>query len=279
MPMDSLSCNEKGVFTGAENAEIEWWSYQGARVGFLVGGGEPSVVNALPLEGHRLAAELKPRKRLIFRALERMAVTEPERLHSVLSWTSLVIWMERKIGSVTTLLTSATFPKFPHCTFLTDKSFRHIPPNSIASWDSDYALRENLYHESLHQELSALLLHRDILSEKYSAKTAPKIPIPWRGAAWEPDRAFHAIYVYSGLLPMRMQELSTHKPTSKPFVWTMQALNDGANVLKYLIDKLDGLSNVFTTQGQVVYDAIRTHALKTLADTQGMSLSSKGQGT
>ena len=124
---------------------------------------------------------------LIEEAFEFLDSYFPYAYCKVFDWTSLVIWLELFPYSNTDLITSSTFPHFPHCTFLSDKALRHIPPTSISSVDQVYSLAENIFHEALHQELSSTLVFRDIFAEQYSSSQAKKIKVPWRQQYWEPD--------------------------------------------------------------------------------------------
>ena len=147
----------------------------------------------------------------------------------------------------------------PHCTFVTPKALRHIPPNSVLARDSRYALRENLFHEALHQELAASLLHEDFLAQDYWSSDAQKVPVPWRGGAWEPDRVLHAVYVYLHLLPMRREELR-RASSMEERAWLTQALDGGLGALRYLLTHLGGCKYIFSKAGVSLLEELEIEA-------------------
>src|SRR5262249_44340527 len=134
-----------------------------------------------------------------------------------------------------------------------------IPPNSILLRDSAYALCENLFHESLHQQLAASLLHADLLATNYWSSEAPRLEVPWRGGAWEPDRVLHAIYVYMHLLPMRMEALERGVESDENG-WLNTALREGASALRYLLSHIESCSQVFSERGLHIFETLRREA-------------------
>jgi hypothetical protein len=269
--------DQRIAFTGSAHGFLDFWPRVSAArsVAVFVGAHKLPVVRELPLLFHKATSEGHCKSRHLFGILEDMAREDHERLSNILSWTSLIVWMEkdeRDDSAGDGLLTSSTFPEFPHCTFLTDKCLRHIPPNGVADFDSQYAIWENLYHESLHQQLAALLLHRDILDPSYSANTTVKIPVPWRSAAWEPDRVFHAIYVYSKVAQMRMEKLERLSSRDPEFMWLSDAFHSGVNALCYLVEQMDDRTEIFTDAGRKIYARIRHEAHTRLQQYQSMHL-------
>jgi hypothetical protein len=84
---------------------------------------------------------------------------------------------------------------------VTKKIIRHIPPVRILPVVSFYGIQENLFHEALHQQLTAYIIASDDLLKP--AAPNHKIHIPWRNTEWPLDRALHAAWVYRGLLAFR----------------------------------------------------------------------------
>ncbi|MEZ5421759.1 MAG: HEXXH motif-containing putative peptide modification protein [Pyrinomonadaceae bacterium] len=253
---------EAAPFTGADDAFIDWLFIDEAPLGFYVGKREFPVISDLPLDGHEVSILAEFAKHQVTAAIKLLGEINEEYLSLLRQWTSLIVWLDRKNNFPGTLLTSSTFPNFPHCTFVTHKSMQHIPPNNVLGFASSYALAENLFHEALHQQLAALLLHRDILTPTYSSETTSKIDVPWRGGAWEPDRVFHATYVYSKVLLLRQERFQIDNLNPVERQWLERAIIDGTQALNYLRSALKEYSAIFTPNGSALLDAVLTHAAK-----------------
>ena len=125
---------------------------------------------------------------------------------------------------------------------------RHLPPKHIMPEVNFYGVQENLFHEALHQQLSALIIQQDVLKEAPS--TAPAVHIPWRGVDWPIDRVMHAAWVYFGLQELRLARLK-RQGDSPEFIKALKAATEnGVTVLTYLIDYLIKYSYLFTPIGQ-----------------------------
>lgn len=253
------------AYAGEDRPDLRWSNGRNAdrTVAIVEGEGIGSLTDRLPLDGHRQATNLSEVNDHTIEALERMAALEPERLEAVEDWTSLVVWLEQAPDADVTVLTSSTFPLLPHCTFLTEKARRHIPPNSVAEEPNDYALRENIYHEVLHQQLAATLLHRDILDPEYSAATSRRVPVPWRGSSWEPDRALHATVVYTGLIAMREDELERDIGSQRR-EWLEEATAEAHDSLRHLIGRLEERRDIFTPAGDRLFESLHSDAMRML---------------
>jgi hypothetical protein len=257
--------NLNELFTGERSSILKSWKNDEACLFFLIGSTDFPFQFDLPLDGIELAKETLKKWSKIKSILDVMKIEDTNRLHYMLKWTSLIIWVQLKQEKQKVdLLTSSSFPDLPHTTFISDKALKHIPPNIIFDSDCDYALKENLYHESLHQELAALLLHNNILSSEYSASTSKKVLVPWRNnAAWEPDRVLHAIYVYSNILPMRFEYLNKNlKPDVKETL--SSALSEGIGALSFLSDHMQEFKWIFTVDGKKVLKSIMAKAKNVL---------------
>lgn len=198
----------------------------------------------LPLDGHQPLAPAGDRLAFLEDALTTIAA-DKGRSRVLREFTSLLVWLEGD-GSGVPLLTSSSLPLVPHCSFITDKALRHIPPDTVFDDDSVYALAENLFHESLHQQLSASILVDDLFVTGYDSHHAERTRVPWRGSDWEPDRVLHATFVYSNLLPMRREalaRLSDSKGTLR------NALRDGERAYLFLSERLSGLERYLSPRG------------------------------
>ena len=233
------------AFTGVNDGVIRFISVGDKAVGVYTNGPTPPVMSALPLSGHKSSQNVNFYIPYIENAISLLAEIDNTLVEFIAEWTSLIIWTERCSDYSGGLLTSSTFPNYPHCTFLSHKALRHIPPNNVLGFSSIYALAENIYHEALHQELAALLLHRDILKPYYSSTTYQRIPVPWRGSAWEPDRVFHAAYVYSYLVPLREKAVRklTLRPCEREFL--IESTGHGKTAYDYLLRQLKQNLQIF----------------------------------
>lgn len=244
--------SEEAAFSGDPTANIYWCKSKLGFVGLLSRYSLAGLSKGLELGGHQELGDLENATKNTLEALSWLEATDPDRAQKVYDWTSLIAWVELSPGSMKTLLTSSTFPRLPHCTFISMKAQSHIPPNSVLiGSESSYALRENLYHEALHQELSSLLTLEDVLHSRYESSSAPRIPVPWRSSDWEPDRVLHAVYVYSHLLPMRIEEATSDHVDAHEKRWLDGSVDAGAKALKYLFSELTRVKkNLFSKSGE-----------------------------
>ena len=245
--VSDLACVQM-AFTGIPNVALHFFDSEGRSIAVVEGSYLIPTICALPLDGHRLSSTSN-HVSFIREALNYLRDFFPIFHRKVMEWTSLVVWLELSPFVTTTLITSSTFPHFPHCTFLSDKALRHIPPNSVGEGELLYAFAENLFHEALHQELTNTLVFADILKPEYQSSGAKKIDVSWRQQRWEPDRVFHAAYVYAHLLKMRQRALSSHFMVGDQKIWLASALIDGEDALRNLLEKLDRCGDVFTKIG------------------------------
>lgn len=118
--------------------------------------------------------------------------------------TSMIVWLTpKKMTPPEDLFSCCSFHQLPHCTFLTDLALRHIPANVVFKKNSTYALQENLYHESLHQELCEIIDNHNLFLVDRSELLSIQVSVPWRATEWALEKAVHAFYVYAHLLKMR----------------------------------------------------------------------------
>ena len=235
----------RSPYTGVRRESIKWLSAGKDYVGLYLGSETPPIVANLPLAGHKITVGARHFFPYIRKSLDLLASFDPKLVEYIGQWTSLIIWTEREPSYAGTLLTSSTFPMLPHCSFLSSKALQHIPPNNVLGYVSQYALAENLYHEALHQELSAYLLHEDILKSSYNSTDTAKIEVPWRGGSWEPDRVFHAVYVYSRLIPLRELALREYNCSKEEKDWISNSVKEGKIAYQYLWERLQQNKHIF----------------------------------
>ena len=168
-------------------------------------------------------------------------------INTILSWTSQIVWLDFDEVSGNTKLTSSTFPSLPHTTFVTDKAFIHIPPLAVIDSISAYFLAENIFHEALHQKLSASLLFDDLVDPEFDSRVSFRISVPWRGQSWEPDRIVHAAFVYMHLLKLRQDALDADLPYRDHI---KSAWDTGREALRYLVSRFPDCDKVFTVRGK-----------------------------
>lgn len=253
------------VYTGDKEAKIEWWGGgQNRGLGLIREAELGYLTHELPLRGYQPSPDRERLNASAARALDIFRKRDDPRLETILSWTSLLVWLARVAKIEESSLTSSSFPAVPHCTFLTPQALRHIPPNNTFAHESEYALRENLFHEALHQKLAATFLHLDVLAGNYSASTAPKIAIPWRKMGWEPDRVVHAVYVYTSIVRMRQEELQHDVPEQTGDAIT-KALDGSIAALRYLFNQLGECRRIFSAGGEQIFYDIKEDAANVLA--------------
>lgn len=194
----------ESAFVGTSSGELR--EVYGIRIS--VGNFNSRIFNSLPLEGH-LPMGVPGMCTWSAAALETLSALDNEALSFVQQWCSMILWVAPDADKKPeTVLTSVAVPTLPHCTILSVKSLRHIPANHVYEGASTYALAENIFHEALHQQLSAsLVFGAGIMSDAENAKLQP-IHIPWRNTSWEIDRVIHAAWVYTNLQRLRRRALS-----------------------------------------------------------------------
>jgi hypothetical protein len=166
----------------------------------------------------------------------------------------MIVWLTvDKDRPPETELTSVALPILPHCSFITNKAIRHIPPNIIIPAVNYYALQENLFHEATHQQLSATLIFEEILTT--DGPPPEVIEIPWRKTRWPVDRALHAAWVYRKVSSMRKDEIERGPEGGKAVeVVLSQALDEGERALIYLLKALEPHYGAFTSRGQEILE-------------------------
>lgn len=218
----------------------------------------PSFIwDSLPLTGLQYVSDTAFLESYLKKTLLVMKNFSPQVFEYVTSWISIIQWVELTPHMNGTLLTSSTFPQLPHCIFLSHKSLKHIPPNIISDDFIEYFLLENIFHEALHQQLSSTILFCASIHENYDANHVKKINIPWRGGDWEPDRIFHATFVYAHLLNFRIEFSKSNLCTFK----LNDAIKEAFGALEYLLSTFPLIKSIFSRDGMSLFNEVHELAL------------------
>ncbi len=112
------------------------------------------------------------------------------------------IFLQRKNKNVD-VFSSASFPELENIIFWTSLIKYHVPPNENLinlSDCGDYAVIENLIHESIHhwwgQEIIKLNIHDKL-------NLLPPISVSWREEKFCFDKAIHVMFVYLSVNELR----------------------------------------------------------------------------
>ena len=230
-----------------------------------------AVWRGLPLHGLQPSIEPERLHASLLHAVSTLGKLWPSRQLYICDWISWVQWVEQDPANPGPLLTSSTFPALPHCAFMSTKAQRHIPPNLVFASDSQYALFENLFHEALHQQLSSTILFLDSIRPDFTSNESRKIPVPWRGQAWEPDRVLHATLVYGELLNLRLDACTKGIEIAQGFT-AEAAIQDARSSLVYLCAQFDQVREVFTESGQRLVDEVLSKAQLALGRCSSIEL-------
>lgn len=212
----------KGEFIEVEGLQI------------LTRGFSERLFSALPLDGHT-PLEAPGLTEWIRAAIKVLVEINPDALRFVQDWCSVVLWVApTQEKPPKTVLTSVAIPTLPHCTIISVKSLRHIPSRHVFEGASIYALAENLFHEALHQKLSASLIFEPSLMSGITSPTTPTIQIPWRKTKWAIDRVLHATWVYSNLQILRDRALALPLLLRPEMNFVREARDESKHKLEYL---------------------------------------------
>ena len=213
------------------------------------------VFGALPLDGH-VPIRAPGINRWIVAALTELGEKAPRHLELIQSWCSMIVWLTRDDNEPPRVgLTSVALPSLPHCTFVSTKAIRHIPPSVILPVVGMYGLQENLFHEALHQQLSATLVFEPLLEEGWH--DAPGVHIPWRATTWPVDRALHAAWVYHHLASFRAEELARSRDGgSAEKAALVGAHQDALQADRYLVAALQEHRAQFGPRRAALLDAL-----------------------
>ncbi len=130
-------------------------------------------------------------------------------------------------------ISSTTFYELPFISFITNAAFRTIAPAVVFPANYGYALFENLYHESLHQQLIITLCCSTEGLFKRPPGSNYSIHIPWRNINWTLEHSLQAAYVYIHLLFTRIKQYKLEKEQHYK-----QLLNEAINQAKYALNIL-----------------------------------------
>lgn len=139
---------------------------------------------------------------------------------------------------------STTFGSPRGVTYLTQLAKKYIPPHTVLPEREVYALAENLFHESLHQELFQRIESGNFLKKNTRGKDGPLIPIPWRNSQWHLEHAVHTLYVYQNL--RRLRDLM---PASVDRSIALEAKLGAQNAMHALMTGISPYQDLFHEKG------------------------------
>lgn len=214
------------------------------------------IFNSLPLQGHT-PLEVPGMCDWIHSALAVLEILDSKALAFIKQWCSMILWVAPDANTAPkTLLTSVAIPTLPHCTILSVKSLRHIPAKHVYEGASTYALAENIFHEALHQQLSASLVFGSKLMCDADAANLSSVHIPWRNASWEIDRVIHAAWVYSNLQKLRLRALSMPNLLGSEITIVKNAENESRPKLEFLSTKLESIQSFLPRASRQIIEQV-----------------------
>jgi hypothetical protein len=215
-----------------------------------VAGISPQLHDYASIAGHSVMGFSAERKAVLEKALALIAGLGGSFLDTVCDYTGLVLWLDTPPGgSGAYHIISSSFPGLPHCVVMTDRAAMGVLPDETFRSFSAWALAESLYHESLHQLLSATILQEEIFVDSFRADAAPTVHVAWRNADWSLDRSLHALFVYANIsrMRLRLQALDMLDGTERDILARVQP--HSIDAAKRLGEGLDRHRNVFTDRG------------------------------
>jgi hypothetical protein len=251
-PAFADDCSWAEAMTGSSDGIVRQIGAGPGRKGLAwgVSGISPSLHDYVPIAGHSVTGYSEARAKVLEGALMLLGDLSDNYLDTVCDFIGLVLWLEydpRK-GDAEQLIASS-FPGLPHCVVATDSAAQAIIPNDGLQGLSPWALAESLYHESLHQVLSATVLQDEIFVESFNAASAPKIRAEWRNADWPLDRGLHALFVYAGLSRMRRKLMALDRLDGAERETLSRAHSESSHIAGLLAAQMDRHRAVFTAQG------------------------------
>lgn len=214
------------------------------------------LFNSLPLAGHT-PLKVPGMCDWLLSAFEVLEMLDSEALQFVKQWCSMIMWVAPNADAPPeTVLTSVAIPTLPHCTILSVKSLRHIPAKHVYEGASTYALAENIFHEALHQQLSASLLFGAKLMTDADAANVRSVLIPWRNASWEIDRVIHAAWVYSNLQKLRKRALSMPQVFGSEIEIVKKAENESRPKLQFLRTTLETVQRLLPPASRQIVEQV-----------------------
>jgi hypothetical protein len=260
-PAFADDCSWADAMTGSPDGVVRRVGAGEGRKGLCwgVSGISPLLHDYVPIAGHSVMGYSEARARVLEGALTLLGDLGDNYLDTVCDFIGLVLWLDydRRGGTAEGLIASS-FPGLPHCVVATDSAAQAIIPNEGLQGLSPWALAESLYHESLHQVLSATVLQDEIFVESFDAASAPKIRAEWRNADWPLDRGLHALFVYAGLSRMRQRLMALDRLEGSERETLSRAHSESSHIAGLLADQMDRHRAVFTAQGDRLLTEIRT---------------------
>lgn len=203
-------CSWLVAMTGSPDGELLQISTASGDVGFHWGVANiaPTLYDYAAIDGHSVIGFSSEHKTLFEEALALIGDLGGTYLDTVRDFIGLVLWLEADPTRTDVVkIISSSFPTLPHCVVVTDSAAKGVLPNEKFEAFSAWAMAESLYHESLHQVLSATILQDEIFVDSFHAAAGPTIHAEWRNADWPLDRSLHALFVYANITRMRRRLL------------------------------------------------------------------------
>ena len=210
----------------------------------------PQLYDYAAIAGHSVTGFSKDRMALLEDALALLNDVGETFVASVCSFIGMMVWLEfddQDTGE--SALVASSFPRLPHCVVVTDRAATAVLPNHHLGSFSAWALAESLYHESLHQVLSATILQEEVFVEEFTADEAATIHAAWRNADWTLDRSLHALFVYAGISSMRRRLLDLNKTDGIDRTVLARVQKESALAATHLGAALDRHRSIFTPPG------------------------------
>lgn len=184
----------------------------------------------------------------IKRAVTKIGMILSEPFNVIKQHTNYLAIIEPLREKTCNIISSTTFYDYPFCTFFARYGYFYMPPNIIFHEPNDYVIFDNLYHESLHQQLLIqIMLGKIFINHKFLSRDEI-IPIPWRNSKWTIEHALQAAYVYIHLYHSRLVYSLSLKEGNELSKMNEAITSSKKNAI-YLFDQLIRLKNIFTQEG------------------------------
>ena len=224
-----------------------------------VAGISPRLYDYASIAEHSVMGFSVERKELFEEALSLLGELGGTFLDTVCGYTGLVLWLEPPPQRIDTdPIIASSFPGLPHCVVVTDRAAMGVLPDERFQSFSAWALAESLYHESLHQVLSATILQEEIFVDTFHAASGPTVHAAWRNADWTLDRSLHALFVYANISRMRLRLLDLDMLDGGERDILVRVRPQSIDAAKLLGEGLDPHRSAFTDRDNRLLTEIQT---------------------
>lgn len=160
-----------------------------------------ALANYVPVDKNHVINLSAIKAEILKESIADMSEIFPNEICTIFDFTSVLVWMDaKKCG-----FSGAAFHELPHCTFLSDAIFFAVTPSDILGVEHrKYIVFENIYHESLHHQLSASV---SLKCGGYYSDNLIKDRdhyIPSRDKEWSMPNILQAVYVYINVCRTRL---------------------------------------------------------------------------